>query len=135
MYVKSYDDTYGEFFTLGMYHDDQLVATVQLTKNFLDTYQLNAMTRPGNRRQGRQHLLVAVSMLLLHRLDNDAVLDVLFTCPEFMSAFRKYKTKQPQHNQLIIHTSENQRTAVQAVRTWMLRQTLHKPVKTGTDHN
>jgi hypothetical protein len=132
MYVKSCDDAYDECFTLGMYHDDKLVATVQLTKNFTDTYQLNAMTRPDHRRQGRQRLLVAVSLLLLRQLDNDAVLDVLFTCQEFMAAFSQYKTKQPLHNRLIIYTSDNQHTAAQTMRSWI---TLHQPDQpTKTDN-
>ena len=135
MYVKSYGDTYGEFFTLGMYHDGELVATVQLTKNFTDTYQLNAMTRPDHRRQGRQRLLVAVSMLPLRQLDNDAVLDVLFTCPEFMAAFGEYKTQQPTHNRLIIYTSDNQHTAAQTVRSWITLHQPDQPDQTGTDHN
>ena len=119
MYVAPDCTTFDEFFTLGMYDANQLVATVQLTKNFTDTYQLNCTTLPAYRRQGRQRFLVAVAMLLLHRLDKSAVLDLLFTNQEFMTMFGDYTTEQVQHNRLLVCASANQDTALSLVAKWV----------------
>ena len=119
MYVAPDCTTFDEFFSLGMYDANQLVATVQLTKNFTDTYQLNCTTLPAYRRQGRQRFLVAVAMLLLHRLDKSAVLDLLFTNQEFMTMFGDYTTEQVQHNRLLVCASANQDTALSLVAKWV----------------
>lgn len=120
MFMKPCDRFFKHCFTLGMYRDNQLITTVQLIKNWTHhSYDLHTMALQGV--DSQQNILLSVALILLHRIDMHAKLDMMFLETDDMAAFcwsTPAKVTVINNKVLTIATAPNQQAAFRALQTY-----------------